>query len=662
MLAPRDHRNHNRGTKTDARPPHTADSSRQPLRVLLLEHRPADAELVVNELRRAGFDPTWQRVEDENAFRLALDSAPDLILADLDMPALTAPRALELLRRQDADLPFIVVSSSIDEETAVEMLKSGATDYLRKDRLGRLGQAVKRAVIEQRLAQSKREADEVREATHARMGFALEASRVGTWESDYTTGAERWSETLEALHGMAPGAFRGTVDAFLECIYPEDRPEVEAAIARAKRERADSNILYRTMWPDGTLHWISSIGRTLFDDAGRPLRAAGIGLDVTERRSLEEKYRQAQKMEAVGQLAGGIAHDFNNLLTAIHGYAMLIAEELAADSPLLADLRQIRHSADRATSLTRQLLAFSRRQILDPHVLDLRESVKAIEPMLRRLIGEDIQFTVRSAADVGRVKADPGQIEQVIMNLVLNARDAMPRGGTLTIEVADAAVDKPAHCLEGAAGSCVSLAVSDTGEGIATATQPHIFEPFFTTKQKGKGTGLGLSTVYGIVTQSGGHVVVDSTVGHGSTFTVYLPRVDEPAEAVAAPHDPASIRGSETILVVEDEAAVRDLIQKALKRYGYQVLVASTPHEALEVASRAGRIHLLISDMVLPEMSGGDLASRMVTVQSGIRVLYMSGYTDHAALDGGVVEAGMSFLQKPFTPSALASKVREALG
>jgi PAS domain S-box-containing protein len=628
----------------------------------VLESRPADCELVVQALRQAGFDPIWQRVEDEEAYRQALDPAPDLILADLDTPALSAPRALALLRQRDADLPFIVVSGGIDEETAVDMLKSGATDYLLKDRLGRLGQAVRRAFVERGLAQSKREAEALREATHARMRFALEASRVGTWESDYTTGVERWSETLEALHGMAPGAFRGTIEAFLECIYAEDRPEVEAAIERAKRERTDSNILYRTMWPDGTLHWISSIGRTLFDDAGRPLRGAGIGLDVTERRSLEDKYRQAQKMEAVGQLAGGIAHDFNNLLTAIHGYSMLIAEELAADSPLLDDLWQIRRSADRATSLTRQLLAFSRRQILDPHVLDLRESVKVIEPMLRRLIGEDIQFTVRAAADVGRVKADPGQVEQVIMNLVLNARDAMPRGGTLTIDVADVAVDKDVRHPGGAAAACVSLSVSDTGEGIGPATQPHIFEPFFTTKQKGKGTGLGLSTVYGIVTQSGGHVVVDSAVGRGSTFTVYLPRVDEPTEAVAASPAPASMRGAETVMVVEDEASVRDLIHKALKRYGYQVLVAATPHEALEMASRAGRIHLLISDMVLPEMSGGDLASRMTTLQPGMRVLYMSGYTDHAALDGGRVEAAMSFLQKPFTPPALAGKVREVLG
>jgi PAS domain S-box-containing protein len=626
------------------------DTPGQALRVLLLEDRSVDAELIVHELKKAGFAPTWERVEDERSFVRALGSAPDLILADFNMPALSAPRALELLRQRDPDLPFIVVSGSIGEETAVDVLKGGATDYLLKDRLARLGQAVRRAIAEHHLAQEKREAEKLLHATEERMRFALETSRVGTWESDAATGAAHWSAMLEALHGMSPGTFGGTSEAFLECIHAADRPEVEASLARAMRERTDSNILYRTTWPDGTVHWISSIGHTVYDGAGRPLRSAGIGLDVTEGRLLEERYRQAQKMEAIGQLAGGIAHDFNNLLTAIHGYSILIAEELPAGSPLLDDLRQIRHSADRATSLTQQLLAFSRRQILDPRVLDLRESVKALEPLLRRLIGEDIDFTVVASSSLGRVKADPGQIEQVIMNLALNARDAMPRGGTLRIGVADAP------------GSFVSLTVSDTGEGIDAVTQSRIFEPFFTTKEQGKGTGLGLSTVYGIVSQSGGTLSVDSEVGRGSTFTVCLPGVEAAADPIAAPQAPLSARGSETILVVEDEDAVRELIGKALRRYGYDVLVAATPGQALAVAAQAARIHLLISDMVLPEMSGRDMAARMLTMQGGMHVLFMSGYTDHAVLEGGVLEPGMSFLQKPFTPPALANKVREVLG
>jgi PAS domain S-box-containing protein len=637
-------------------------AARHPLNVLLLEDRSADAELIVHELKRAGFEPAWRRVEDELTYLHALESPPDLILADFNMPALSAERALELARKTHPDVPFIVVSGSIGEEIAVQLLKSGATDYLIKDRLGRLGEAVRRAVSDRQLAQSKREADALIEVTEARSRFALEASHIGTWECDFATGVAHWSDTLEVLHGMPRGTFGGTIEAFHQCILPEDRAAVEAGIADAIREHIDSHVIYRTMWPDGTVHWISRVGRTIYDEVGRATRAAGIGLDVTERRVLEERSRQAHKMEAIGQLAGGVAHDFNNLLTAIHGYSILIAEELPPDSPLLDDVQQIRHSADRATSLTRQLLAFSRRQILDPHVLDLRESVKSIEPMLRRLIGEDITFTVRAAAAVGRIKADPGQIEQVVMNLALNARDAMPRGGTLLIDVADVMMEKSAGNGQLPSGPCVRLAVSDTGDGMTPETQARIFEPFFTTKLLGQGTGLGLSTVYGIVTQSGGHVVVDSVVGRGTTFSVYLPRVDDPAELVVAPQAPASTRGTETILVVEDEEAVRDLVQKALRRYGYEVLVAATPREALEIASRAGRIHLLISDMVLPQMSGREMAGRMLQIQHGMHVLYMSGYTDHAILDGGILERGMSFLQKPFTPPALAHKVREVLG
>jgi two-component system cell cycle sensor histidine kinase/response regulator CckA len=633
------------------------------LKVLLLEDSSDDVELIVGELKKAGFEPAWQRVEDEPGLLQALESPPDLILADFSMPALSAPRALELLRNTHPDIPFIVVSGSMGEDIAVQLLKSGATDYLIKDRLGRLGAAVRRAIGDRRRVESKREADELIDVTEARSRFALEASHVGTWECDFVTGVAHWSDTLEALHGLTRGTFGGTLEAFYQCMHPEDRPAVEGAIAMAMREHTDWSILYRTMWPDGSVHWMSGIGRTIYDEHGRAARAAGIGLDVTERRSLEERYRQAQKMEAIGQLAGGVAHDFNNLLTAIHGYSILIAEELTPDSPLLDDLQQIRHSADRATSLTRQLLAFSRRQILDPHVLDLRASVKAIEPMLRRLIGEDITFTVRAAADAGRIKADPGQIEQVVMNLALNARDAMPRGGTLLIDVADVVMEQSAaHGHAPVSGPCVRLAVSDTGDGMDPETQARIFEPFFTTKSIGQGTGLGLSTVYGIVTQSGGHVVVDSAVGRGSTFSVYLPRVDDPAELVVTPPAPASTRGTETILVVEDEDAVRELVQKALRRYGYQVLAAATPRDALDIASRAGRIHLLISDMVLPEMSGREMARRMLEIQQGMHVLYMSGYTDHAILDGGVLEPGMSFLQKPFTPPALAHKVREVLG
>jgi PAS domain S-box-containing protein len=624
-----------------------------------------DAELILRELKQAGFDPVWQRVENETEYLGALEPTLDVILSDFNMPQFDAPRALDLLKRSNLDVPFIVVSGSIGEETAVQVLKSGAADYLLKDRLARLGQAVQRAIDEHQLQQDKREAERALSAAEESTRFALEASGVGTWEADVRTGATRWSETLEALHGLPAGSFGGTFDAFLGRIHAEDRPQVAATIERSTREHKDSNILYRTQWPNGSIHWISGIGRTFYDERGSPLRAAGIGLDVTEHRALEDQYRQAQKMEAVGQLAGGIAHDFNNILTAIEGYCTLIGEEVPADSPLHADLNEIHHAAKWATSLTRQLLAFSRRQILEPRVLDLRDSLKSIAPMLKRLIGEDIEVVARATGDIGRVKADPGQVEQVILNLAVNARDAMPDGGTLVLEVADVVLDESYTRCHATTkpGRYVMLAVSDTGAGMDAATQARVFEPFFTTKQKEKGTGLGLATVYGIVKQSGGHIWLYSELGRGSTFKVYLPRVDAAVDTPVTQPPLGSLLGSETILVVEDEESVRKLVRKALERYGYRVLLAATPSEALEVArAETSTIHLLLSDVILPQMSGSALASQIVHGRPAMRILYMSGYTDDAIVRYGVLEQGTPFLQKPFTPEGLARKVREVLG
>jgi PAS domain S-box-containing protein len=624
-----------------------------------------DADLILRELERAGFDPAWHRVENEADYLQALETAHDVILADFSMPQFDAPRALDLLKRRGLDVPFIVVSGSIGEETAAQVLKSGAADYLLKDRLARLGQAVRRAIAEPRLHQAKREAEQALGEAEARTRFALEAARVGTWETDIKTGALRWSEVQERLHGLPAGSFAGTFRAFLECIHPDDRPNVATTIERATREHTDSQLLYRTTWPDGSIHWISGVGRTFSDDAGMPVRAAGIGMDVTEHITLEDQYRQAQKMEAIGQLAGGVAHDFNNILTAIEGFCSLAREALPSDSPVQADLQEVHQAAQRATALTQQLLAFGRRQILQPRVLDLRASITAIAPMLKRLIGEDIDIVVRAAADAGRVKADPGQIEQVILNLAVNARDAMPRGGTLLLEVADVLLDgsyAPWRATT-VAGRYVMLAVGDTGDGMDSTAQARVFEPFYTTKEKGKGTGLGLSTVYGIVKQSGGYIWLNSEPGHGSTFKIYLPSVEDPLEAPAAEREPGSVQGSETILVVEDEESVRELVRRALEQYGYHVLIASDPIQALEVAkTRTGQIHLLLTDVVLPHMSGRTLAARLVSANPSMRVLYMSGYADNSIVKHGVLADGMAFLQKPFTPATLALKVRTVLG
>jgi signal transduction histidine kinase len=383
-----------------------------------------------------------------------------------------------------------------------------------------------------------------------------------------------------------------------------------------------------------------------------------------ERQDLEQQYRQSQKMEAIGQLAGGVAHDFNNLLTAIQGYSELLAEALGPQSPHQPDLAEIHRAATQAGALTRQLLAFGRRQILEQRLLDLRDSITAMEPMLRRLIGEHIEIAVRAPETVGHVRADPGQIDQVILNLAINARDAMPQGGALILELADVTLDEP-YALRHAGtrpGRYVMLAVSDTGVGMDEGTQARIFEPFFTTKELGKGTGLGLATVYGIVKQSDGNIWVYSEPNRGSTFKVYLPRVDAPPDTPPVRVAPGSLTGDETILVVEDEPGVRALVRKALTRYGYQVVVAGTPQEALQVANtRPDQFDLVLSDVVLPEMSGPALAARILASQPHARVLYMSGYTDNAIVHHGVLDERTPFLQKPFAPETLARKVREVL-
>jgi two-component system cell cycle sensor histidine kinase/response regulator CckA len=383
------------------------------------------------------------------------------------------------------------------------------------------------------------------------------------------------------------------------------------------------------------------------------------------RRQAEEQLRQSQKMEAVGQLAGGIAHDFNNLLTAILGYAELLTPQLAGNPVGLEQVAEIRKAGDRAASLTRQLLAFSRRQVLEPKVLDLNGVVKNLESMLRRLIGEHIDLVTTLEPSLATVLADAGQMEQVIMNLVVNSRDAMPQGGRLTIETANVELDEEyaGHHQTVRAGPAVMLAVSDTGTGMDAATQARIFEPFFTTKGKERGTGLGLSTVYGIVKQSGGHIWVYSEVGRGAAFKVYLSPVAGVAVAPSKPPvEPAATGGTETILLAEDDPAVRKLTRRILASLGYEILEAESAEGALETAQRhTGRIDLILTDVVMPGMGGSDLVSRIRESRPDVRVLYMSGYTDDAIIRHRVLEPGTAFLQKPFTPTTLARKIREVV-
>jgi signal transduction histidine kinase len=412
------------------------------------------------------------------------------------------------------------------------------------------------------------------------------------------------------------------------------------------------------------VRWLSGAGRIHLGEHGEPVRGVGISQDVTERHTLEAQYQQAQKMEAIGRLAGGVAHDFNNLLTVILGYCELLLADLDSHDPRQPDMAEIQKAGTRAAVLTRQLLAFSRKEIIEPTRLDLNVVVVDMRAMLGRLIREDVKVTLVLRPDLAPVTADRGQVEQIIMNLAVNAQDAMPKGGTLTLETANIELDEHyanAH-LGVKPGQYVVLTVTDTGTGITPQVQARLFEPFFTTKDVGKGTGLGLATVRGIVTQSGGSVNVYSEVGKGTSFKVYFPRTDaaervaETPSPVARPHT-----GAETVLMVEDADGLREPTRRLLQRQGYTVLVAQNADEAFQLFEQNPSIDVVLTDVVMPGASGPELISRLVERRPGLKVIYMSGYTDEAIVQHGVLKPGIAFLHKPFTSETLGQKIREVL-
>ncbi|HEX4469389.1 MAG TPA: PAS domain S-box protein [Gemmatimonadaceae bacterium] len=520
---------------------------------------------------------------------------------------------------------------------------------------------------------ARRHAEETLAESRALLAAAEELAHVGSWAIDVGSDVLTLSDELFRIIGLAPQSETVTTDSLSARVHPDDREAVRLAFRRLKEQGDAPPVECRIMRPDGSERVIQARGRGQRDASGRIARLIGSAQDVTDRleaesehRELEEQLRQAQKMEAVGQLAGGIAHDFNNLLTLIKAYSGLVADELDEGSAIKSDVVEIQRAAGRAASLTQQLLAFSRKQILQPRVLDLNRVSRELEPMLRRLIGDNVQIVTRSGASLGRVKADPGQIEQVLINLSLNARDAMPTGGTLTIETANVELDEAYHGRHTviAPGPYVLLAVSDTGVGMDEETRSRVFEPFFTTKPVGKGTGLGLSTVYGIVKQSSGYIWVYSEPLRGTTFKIYLPRlVADEIGATTAEH-PAVVpeSGFETVLLVEDEPAVRSLARRILERYGYTVLEARDGKDALRVAEHYRQpIQLLVTDMMMPELSGRDVWTALSAKRSDLRVLYMSGYTNDDMIRRGFLDAGAAFLQKPFTETDLARAARTVL-
>ena len=761
-----------------------------PLQLLLVEDVEDDAELMLRELRRAGIACSCRRIATLPQLVSALrELSPDVVLADHALPGFTGDAALKLVQRERPGTPVIIVTGSLDEETAAEYIKAGAADYVVKGRLHRLGPAVRRALALREAVDDAAWAEQARQRSERRFRKLVEFSSDVITLLDAASTIVYSTQSLKPTLGYAPGEKVG--HPVFELVHADDRPSAQqllhqvltgvdrvvkadlrvqhkdgtwrrlevAAVNRlgdadvgaivvtyhditerklveeALREALDrlralieaspvaiyslttdarvrtwntaaerifgwqahevvdrqlpiipidreqeqrdiqervingetlSGVAMVARRRDGKLVPLSLSAAPLFDAAGTVTGVMALAADVTEARQLESQYRQAQKMEVVGRFAGGIAHDFNNVLTAIGSYCDLLLEDLPPGNPHREDIREIRKAVDRAAALTRQLLAFSRQQVLAPQLVDVNELVAEIRSMLARLLGEDVALQVVPGAGLGAVHVDRGQLEQVLLNLAVNARDAMPEGGRLTIATTTVRLDanyaKPHATAK--PGPYVILSVSDTGTGMDEQTKAHLFEPFFTTKEKGKGTGLGLATVYGVVKQSGGHIWVDSEPGQGTTFKVYLPRATglSPREP-GMPAEPTTFRGTETILLVEDEATVRTVVRDALERQGYTVLEAASAEAAIQIGERHhGPIHLLLTDMVMPVKSGGQLATQLRRARPEIRVLFMSGYPDGAVVRPPEPGQGVTYLRKPFGRDSLARAVHEALG
>lgn len=498
--------------------------------------------------------------------------------------------------------------------------------------------------------------------------------KVGTWELDVTRDSLRWSEEVYHMFGVDPAKFAATYEGFLELVHPEDREKVQHAYDSSVREGRDGyEIEHRIVRADtGAVRFVQEKCKHFKDARGRVVRSVGFLQDITEQKlaeqerlKLQEQLQQSQRLESVGQLAGGIAHDFNNILSIILGYGSTILSQLPAESPLRADVEEIVTAGERAAALTRQLLAFSRKQPSQPTPLDLNDVIRDLEKMLRRLIGENIALELRLEEDLGAIVADPSHLEQVVLNLVVNACDAMPEGGQLLIETANVRLDESyaATHPEVKPGDYVLLTVTDTGHGMSPEVKEHIFEPFFTTKERGAGTGLGLSTVYGIVKQAGGHIAVYSEAGQGATFKVYLPRIEASPESATRETAAADLSGKgEHILVVEDDESLRRLTVALLAKLGYRVTVAADGAEALRLVELE-RLEpdLVLTDVIMPLMSGTELVEQLRRTRPHQKALYMSGYTESAIALNGDLPSGTLFINKPFTLDGLAARVREAL-
>ena len=639
---------------------------KSPLHILHLEDDPHDAALVQTTLEAEGIICATTCVQSRADFVAALEQGGiDLVLSDFSLPAFDGLSAVEIVRARWPDLPVILVSGSLGEERAIDSLKSGATDYVLKERLARLAPAVRRAMQEVEEHRESRRMEEKLRETEQRLRIVFNESPMGIALVGVDGHPFLTNPALEKMLGYTGGELSRM--PFTEFTHPDDCATDQTLYQQLiQGARKSYQIEKRYLHKDGQVIWTRLTVSVARAAAGHPDFAIAMIEDVTERRQLEAQFIEAQKMDVIGQLASGVAHDFNNILAVIMGYSDLLMAQLDPESPLRNYAEEIRHASERAARLTQQLLVFSRKQMVQPVVLDLNVVVRDLEKMLRRLIDEHIEMTITPEDHIGRIKADSGYIGQVLMNLVINARDAMPDGGQLTVATRNVTLDEnhARHHENARPGDYVMLSVKDTGIGMTDDVKAHLFEAFFTTKPLGEGTGLGLATCRTIVQQCVGHIGFSSEVGKGTTFRVYFPRVDEPLDSdthlIRAGPVP---RGTETLLVVEDDSAVRHLARGVLEAQGYRVLSAVNGQDALRVVheNNGPPISLVVSDVIMPMMGGKAMAEWLKTTYPGLKILFTSGYTDDTIAHDGVLDAGIQFLAKPYTPATLARKVRGLL-
>ncbi len=632
------------------------------LRVLVAEDSIDDVFLLDRELRRGGYTPVVQRVDDVTSLSAALATGTwDVILCDYVIPGLDAHDALRVVQESGLELPFIVVSGRIGEDEAATILKAGAHDFVTKEKLARLVPAIERERRESAGRIRRRQAEQALRESEERYRLLVESIYdYAICLLDANGQIKSWNGGAERIFGYAPTDIVGSHLGQLFQPLDTTRQLPQQVLDEAARSGTYESEVWNIR-KDGSTLLTSLLLTALRNDDGALRGYTLVSRDITEQARIAEERMQSQKMEVIGRLAGSVAHDFNNLLTIVSGFAELLQSAMRPEESRRTYVDEILKAADQAASLTQQLLAFGRRQLLQPQVIDINEIITDMETMIRRLIGEDVDLVFRLGADPSHIRADPVQIQQALLNLVINARDAMPAGGTVTVATGNGPVVS-ALGVETGAGQLVTLVVSDTGHGMDSETMARIFEPFFSTKAIGKGSGLGLATVDGIVAQSGGRITVTSELERGTTFTIALPATDDSRPGSPDGEPVASPTGSETILLVEDEAALRRLSRRILAQFGYTVIEAPNGEEALRLAEAyGGTIHLVLTDVVMPRLSGRDLAQRVLASHPESKILYMSGYTDDAVVQRGVLAQEVTLLRKPFTPYALVASVREVL-